>query len=132
MSTENKALFNGNNATIWVNGIPFLFCTKGSIKKKIDYEEIPAPIGGGKKRIEVGHTIEVSLTYKPTGVEDLSTLMSDDVEIIMADINIGGTYLKKAKASGVTFDEQPIIDFEKNKVSEIELTGQAETYKSLI
>ena len=131
MSTENKTLFNGNDATVWINGIPVLFCTKGKIVKKIEYEEIPAPTGGGKKRIEVGHTIEVSMTCKSTGTENVS-LDSDDIEVIMADINIGGTLLKKIKASGVTFDEQTLIDFEKNKVTELELTGQAEEYKSLI
>jgi len=132
VSTENKSFFNGNNAMVWINGLPILSCHKGKVVKKIKYDELPAATGGGTVRVEVGHTYEVSMSYRPTGIEKAALLLSDDMSIIMTDVNINGTVLKKVKADGITFNEETLIDFEKNKVSEIELSGQAEKVKTLI
>lgn len=129
---NKKGFFNGNNGVVWVNGIPLLNCHKAKAVKKPKYEEIPAITGGGTVRVEVGHTYEISLAYRPSGIEKASFLTSDDLSIIMSNVNIGGTFFEKAKLEGITFDEETIIDFEKNKVQEIELSGQAETVKSLI
>ena len=56
---------------------------------------------------------------------------SDDISLIVATTNISGNVTKRLKLDGVTFDEEVLVDFEKNKVTEIELSGQAETFEWL-
>ena len=51
--------------------------------------------------------------------------------IIMNDANINGTKKRRVKCDGVTFDEETLISFEKGKVKEITLNGQAETVTDL-
>lgn len=74
----------------------------------------------------------MTMTYKNTGIEDLKAFNeSDDVSVIMSETNINGDVTRRVKADGVTFDDETLIQFEKNKVGEIELSGQAETYEIL-
>lgn len=127
-----KGHFTGNSAIVWINGLPILTCHKGKVVKKIKYEDIPAETGGGTERIEVGHSYEISLSYRPTGFEKGALLISSDMSIIMTNVNNNGTMLEKVKLEGITFDEETLIDFEKNKLQEIELSGQAATVKTLI
>ena len=124
--------FNGNKGEVWINGILVFTAYKASIIKKNKYEEFPSPTGNGTTRVLVGYSIEVTMTYKNTGIEDLKAFNeSDDVSVIMSETNINGDVTRRVKADGVTFDDETLIQFEKNKVGEIELSGQAETYEIL-
>lgn len=127
---HRNEFFNGNKGQIWIDGIPVLTCSKAKIVKKIKYEDIPAIEGGGNKRIPVGHTIEVNFAFKLSGKEIIN-LTSNDITLIAANSNINGTVTKRVKCDGLTFDEEVLLDFEKGKVGEIELAGQAETYDIL-
>lgn len=79
------------------------------------------------------HTIEVTVTFRSTGEEfDIDMFnLGEDVSIIMSNSNINDTTRRRIKCDGLTWDEQTLIDFEKHKVQEIELSGQAETYEIL-
>lgn len=127
---HRNEFFNGNKGQVWIDGIPVLTCTKAKIVKKIKYEEIPAIEGEGNKRIPVGHTIEVNLAFKLNGKESID-LTSNDITLIAANTNINGMITKRVKCDGLTFDEEVLLDFEKGKIGEIELAGQAETYDIL-
>lgn len=124
--------FNGNKGKLWVNGEEVVTVTKSKAVRKNKYEEIPAPIGDGTVRIKVGETIEFSGTFKFLGSENLDAFNeSEDISLILANTNISGKITKRLKLDGVTFDEEVLVDFEKNKVTEIELSGQAETMEWL-
>ncbi|MGL6063764.1 MAG: phage tail tube protein [Fusobacteriaceae bacterium] len=129
---KGNQYFNGNKGEVWINGIPAITCYKGEIIKKNKYEDIPAPTGDGTIRVFTGHTIEVSLAYRRTGVEDFEAFRtSEDVSLIIAETNIDGKITRRIKADGITFNDETLSKFEKNKVGEIELSGQAETYEVL-
>lgn len=114
---------------IWVNGLCIDTCSKAEIKKKNKYQEVPMPIGLGTKRIIVGYTIDVSFTYQKTSDEvDFS---SDDIELIVTTKNTNGTKSDRVKAVGITFDEETLASFERGKVQEITMSGQAERYQKL-
>lgn len=134
MDIKGNLAFNGNNGTIWLDGVPYLTVSKAEAKKKIDYEELPATIGGGKVRIEVGHSIEISFSMMKTGAEDFESdnWLLDKPDMIFTEANAQGTVLKTVKCSGITFDEITLASFEKNKVGMIEMSGQAETYETII
>ena len=124
---------NGNKGAIWINGIPILDCYKASIEKKIDYEDIAHPTKpGGKIRVEVGHTIEVSFAFKKTLVTKIIDFESDDITLIVTDINNNNTVIETTEASGITFDSTVIKAFEIGKVGEIEMAGQAEDMRKLV
>lgn len=124
---------SGNKGTIWINGIPILNCYKASIEKKIEYEEIPHPTKPGSKiRVEVGYTIEVGFAFKKTLETKLIDFGSDDITMIMTDTNNNTTVVETTEASGITFDSTVIKAFEKGKVGEIEMSGQAEDMRELI
>ena len=57
--------------------------------------------------------------------------LDEDITVIMNDANINGTKKRRVKCDGVTFDEETLISFEKGKVKEITLNGQAETVTDL-
>ena len=57
--------------------------------------------------------------------------LDEDITVIMNDANINGTKKQRTKCDGVTFDERTRASFEKGKVKEIQLTGQAETVTEL-
>ena len=69
------------------------------------------------------------MTYRPTGAEwEIDAFnLNEDITVIMANSNIADTARRRVKCDGVTFDEQSLINFEKHKVEEVELSGQAET-----
>lgn len=124
---------NGNRGKLMINGIPILTCTTANIEKKIEYGEEPHPtIPGGKLRIELGHTIEVSFSFKKTLETKILDFTSDDITIIVTDINNNGTVIETTEASGITFDSHYIKAFEKGKVGEIEMSGQAQDMRVLI
>ncbi|MGB6128822.1 MAG: hypothetical protein WBG30_08735 [Psychrilyobacter sp.] len=124
---------NGNRGTIWINGIPILNCYKASIEKKINYENIPHPtIPGAEIRVPVGRTIEVGFAFKKTLATKVIDFESDDITMIMTDVNNNNTSVSTTEASGVTFDSTVIDAFEKGKVGEIEMSGQAEDMRKLI
>lgn len=124
---------SGNKGTIWINGIPILNCYKAKIEKKIDYEEVPHPtIPGSKVRVELGYTIEVSFAFKKTLETKVIDFSSDDITMIMTDINNNNTVVSTTEASGITFDSPIIEAFEKGKVGEIEMPGQAEDMRKLV
>lgn len=124
--------FNGNKGKVWINGVPAVTITKGKAIRKIKYEEVPIPGRDTSARIKVGETIEISLTLKLLGDEDFDAFNeSEDISVIIANENISGKILKRLKLDGVTFDEESLVDFEKGKVGEIELSGQAQSYEWL-
>ncbi|MGL4365633.1 MAG: phage tail tube protein [Cetobacterium sp.] len=124
--------FNGNKGKLWINGEEVVTVGKSKVVRKIKYEEHPAPTGDGIARVKVGQTIEFSGTFKFLGTESLDAFNeSDDISLIVATTNISGNVTKRLKLDGVTFDEEVLVDFEKNKVTEIELSGQAETFEWL-
>lgn len=127
--------FNGNKGELWVNGKKVMTAMKVSSKKKIKYEEFPSPSGDGMERVKVGHEIEISVSFKSTSDDDADKFdafnESEDIEIIASDSNISGTAKKRAKFIGVTFDEEPLINWEKNKLGEIELSGKASDHEWL-
>ena len=121
-----NSFFSGNNGEVWVDGKKVLTCHKGSIVENIEYEEIPDPDNPGlTQRVEVGRNYDVSISFRPTGEEDFFVLSDDDISVIMSDKNIRKDITKRYKAIGVTFDTNPLINFERKKVQEIELTGKA-------
>lgn len=127
---KGNLAFDGNNGTIWVNNLPCLTCFKAEAKKKISYEDRAATIGSGSVRVPVGHTIEVSFSIMKTGVEDFDSM--DRPDMIFTEVNAQGTIVKTVKCGAITFDEITLASFEKKKVGEIEMSGQAETYEVII
>lgn len=125
---KKNDFFNGNKGKLWFDGKEVLTVIKCKVVRKIKYEEIPAPIGDGMIRIKVGETTEFSGTFKYLGDEDLDLFNeSEDISLIVANESMSGRVNKRLKLDGVTFDEETLIEFEKNKVCEVELSGQAET-----
>ncbi len=129
MSSKRSEFFNGNKGEVWINGVQIGTISKGKVVKKWNYEEIPAPSGDGTIRVPTHYTIEVSMTYRSTGTEREIEMFNhnEDVSVIMANSNISDTKRNRLKLDGVTFDEETLMNFEKHKVEEVELTGQAET-----
>ncbi len=124
---------SGNNGKLWVNGLPVLDCYKASIVKNIEYEEVPNPHKpGGKIRVESGHTIDVSFAFKKSIENRFIDWESDDITIIVTDVNNNGTVIETTEASGITFDSTVIREFEKGSVGEIEMSGQAEDMRKLV
>lgn len=128
-SSKRTQFFNGNKGEVWVAGTLIGTVSKGKVTKKYNYEEIPSPTGNGTTRVPTHEIIEISMTFRLTGEEreiDMFNL-NEDITVIMANTNIAETSRSRIKCDGVTFDEETLINFEKHKVEEIELTGQAET-----
>lgn len=127
--------FTGNKGELWINGKQVMTSMKVTSKKKIKYEEYPSPTGGGQRRVEVGHEIELSVAFKSTSDDDVDKFDvfngNEDTEIIASDSNTSGTSVKRGRFIGVTFDEEPLINWERNKLGEIELTGKAEEFEWL-
>lgn len=129
MASKRTEFFNGNGGEVWIAGTKVGTISKGKVVKKQNYEEIPAQSGDGTVRVPTHSTIEVSMTYRPTGTEwDIDMFnLNEDIAVIMSNSNIADTTRRRVKCDGVTFDEQSLINFEKHKIEEIELSGQAET-----
>lgn len=124
---------NGNQGKLMINGLPILTCYKAKIEKKKSYEEVDHPtLPGRKVRVETGETIEVSFTFKKTAENYLMDWESDDITLIIMNPNANGTMVESMEASGITFDTTQILEFEKGKVGEIEMSGQAEDMKKLV
>ena len=133
MASKRTEYFNGNSGEVWIAGTKVGTVSKGKVTKKQNYEEIPAPDGNGTIRVPTFETIEVAMTFRPTGVEwEIDAFnLDEDVTVIMANSNIADTARRRVRCDGVTFDEQSLINFEKHKVEEVELSGQAETVEIL-
>lgn len=128
MAKKND-FFNGNKGQLWINGKEVLSVIKAKVIRKIKYEDVPSQFGDGNTRVKVGETIEFSGTFKYFGTEDMDAFNeNEDISLIVANSNISSKVTKRLKLDGVTFDEETLIDFEKGKVQEVELSGQAETY----
>lgn len=130
MEAKRTSYYNGNSGEVWIAGTLIGTCSKGEVKTKNNYEEVDNPtVPGGKIRVLTGFTHEITLTYKSTGTEEEVDMfnLSKDITVILNDANINGTKKKRVKCDGVTFDENVHISFEKGKVKEIQLQGQAET-----
>lgn len=133
MASKRVEFFNGNSGEVWIAGTKIGTISKGKIVKKQNYEEIPALEGDGRIRVPSDSTIEVSMSYRPTGEYwsvDMFNL-EEDVTVIMANTNIVSGAKRRVKCISVTFDEQSLINFEKHKIEEIELNGQAEKIEIL-
>lgn len=134
MSSKRSGYHNGNNGEVWVAGKKVGTCNKGEVKTKYNYEEVDNPeVPGGKIRVLTGKINEISVSYKSTGTEEEIDMfnLDEDITVIMNDANINGTKKRRVKCDGVTFDEETLISFEKGKVKEITLNGQAETVTDL-
>lgn len=133
MASKRTEYFNGNSGEVWITGTKVGTVSKGKVVKKQNYEEIPAPDGNGVVRVPTFETIEVAMTFRPTGAEwEIDAFnLDEDVTVIMANSNIADTARRRVRCDGVTFDEQSLINFEKHKVEEVELSGQAETAEIL-
>lgn len=131
MATSKRTdYFNGNKGEVWIGGTKIGTASKGKVEKKITYEEVDNPdVSGGKIRVPTGFTNEISITYKSTGKEEEIDMfnLNEDITVILSDSNIAGSKKSRVKCDGVTFDTQTFINFEKGKVKEVELAGQAET-----
>ncbi|MGL6113504.1 MAG: phage tail tube protein [Cetobacterium sp.] len=118
--------FNGNKGQLWLNGKEILTVKKCKVVRKPKYEEIPDGMTGGTRRVLVGHTIEFSGTFIYLGNEDLDLFNeSEEVDGVIANTNMAGKVTKRLKLLDMTFDEETLLDFERGKVQEIELSGQA-------
>lgn len=127
MAKKND-FFNGNKGSVFIDGTEIGTVTKGKASTKKEYESFPSPNGAGKIRVPTGETYTISLTYKPTSEDDFDAFNeNEDITVILADENINGKATKRLKCMNVTFDEETLINFEKNKVSEIELSGEFES-----
>lgn len=133
MASKRTEYFNGNSGEVWIAGTKVGTVSKGKIVKKQNYEEIPAPDGNGVVRVPTFETIEVAMTFRLTGAEwEIDAFnLDEDITVIMANSNIADTARRRVRCDGVTFDEQSLINFEKHKVEEVELSGQAETAEIL-
>lgn len=134
MSSKRSGYHNGNSGEVWVAGKKVGTCNKGEVKTKYNYEEVDNPeVPGGKIRVLTGKINEISVSYKSTGTEEEIDMfnLDEDITVIMNDANINGTKKRRVKCDGVTFDEETLISFEKGKVKEITLNGQAETVTDL-
>ena len=133
MASKRTEYFNGNSGEVWITGTKVGTVSKGKVVKKQNYEEIPAPDGNGVVRVPTFETIEVAMTFRPTGAEwEIDAFnLDEDVTVIMANSNIADTARRRVRCDWVTFDEQSLINFEKHKVEEVELSGQAETAEIL-
>ena len=134
MSSKRSGYHNGNSGEVWIAGKKVGTCNKGEVKTKYNYEEVDNPeVPGGKIRVLTGKTNEISVSYKSTGTEEEIDMfnLDEDITVIMNDANINGTKKRRVKCDGVTFDEETLISFEKGKVKEITLNGQAETVTDL-
>lgn len=134
MSSKRSGFHNGNSGEVWIAGKKVGTCNKGEVKTKYNYEEVDNPeVPGGKIRVLTGKINEISVSYKSTGTEEEIDMfnLDEDITVIMNDANINGTKKRRVKCDGVTFDEETLISFEKGKVKEITLNGQAETVTDL-
>lgn len=134
MSSKRSGYHNGNSGEVWIVGKKVGTCNKGEVKTKYNYEEVDNPeVPGGKIRVLTGKINEISVSYKSTGTEEEIDMfnLDEDITVIMNDANINGTKKRRVKCDGVTFDEETLISFEKGKVKEITLNGQAETVTDL-
>ena len=134
MSSKRSGYHNGNSGEVWIAGKKVGTCNKGEEKTKYNYEEVDNPeVPGGKIRVLTGKINEISVSYKSTGTEEEIDMfnLDEDITVIMNDANINGTKKRRVKCDGVTFDEETLISFEKGKVKEITLNGQAETVTDL-
>ncbi|WP_293958302.1 hypothetical protein [uncultured Fusobacterium sp.] len=134
MSSKRSGYHNGNSGEVWIAGKKVGTCNKGEVKTKYNYEEVDNPeVPGGKIRVLTGKINEISVSYKSTGTEEEIDMfnLDEDITVIMNDANINGTKKRRVKCDGVTFDEETLISFEKGKVKEITLNGQAETVTDL-
>lgn len=134
MSSKRSGYHNGNSGEVWITGKKVGTCNKGEVKTKYNYEEVDNPeVPGGKIRVLTGKINEISVSYKSTGTEEEIDMfnLDEDITVIMNDANINGTKKRRVKCDGVTFDEETLISFEKGKVKEITLNGQAETVTDL-
>lgn len=130
---QRTRYFNGNKGKAWVAGSKIPTTFKGHADKVQNYEEIPAENGDGVIRVPTSSKLELSISYKKTGAEweiDMFDL-EKDITVILAEENIDGSIRRRCKFDGVTWDKQSLINFEKQKVGEVELTGQAETHEIL-
>lgn len=119
--------FNGKKGTVFIDGTEIGTITKGVAKTKKEYESFSSPNGAGKIRVPTGETHTISITYKPTSQDDFDAFNeSDDITVILANENINGKATKRLKCINVTFDEETLVEFEKDKVGEIELSGEFE------
>lgn len=125
--------FSGNNGEVWVDGKKVITCHKASIVENIEYEEVPDPMNpGNTQRVEIGRNYDVTISYRPTGEEEFNAFLTeDDVSVIVSDKNIRKDKTKRYKAVGVTFDTNTLVNFERKKVEEIELTGKAVSVEKL-
>lgn len=133
MASKRTEYFNGNKGELWIAGTQIGTCSKCKIVKKITYEEIPAPTGDGFVRVPVAVNYEVSALFRSNGQEydvDMFNL-NEDISVIASNSNIADSTRRRVRCDGVTFDEQTLIDFEKHKVQEIEINGQAESVEIL-
>lgn len=134
MSSKRSGYHNGNSGEVWIAGKKVGTCNKGEVKTKYNYEEVDNPeVPGGKIRVLTGKINEISVSYKSTGTEEEIDMfnLDEDITVIMNDANINGTKKQRIKCDGVTFDERTRASFEKGKVKEIQMTGQAETVTDL-
>ena len=133
MASKRTDFFNGNKGELWIAGVLIGTCSKCKITKKINYEEIPAPTGNGFIRVPASENYEISASFRSNGEEyDIDMFnLNEDISLIASNSNIADSSRRRVRCDGVTFDEQTLIDFEKHKVQEIELNGQAESAEIL-
>ena len=133
MASKRTEFFNGNKGELWIAGTQVGTCSKCKITKKITYEDIPAINGNGFIRVPVAENYEIAATFRSNGEEfDIDMFnLEEDISVIASNSNIADTARRRVRCDGVTFDEQTLIDFEKHKVQEVELNGQAESAEIL-
>jgi len=123
---KKNEYFNGNKGQLWLNGKEVLTVKKVKVVRKPKYEEVPDGNTGGTRRVEVGYTIDFSGTFIYSGLEELDLFnQSEEIDGIVANTNMSGKVTKRLKLLDMTFDEEVLVDFEKGKVQEMELAGQA-------
>lgn len=129
MSTQlyKDTLDSGNFGQVMWKNKPILGIKKFEGKKVFKYEELPNPfVPGGTIRKEVGFTIPISMEFIPTGVEDLTTDMLFGNDLIVNNVGVNGKVFSRKKYVGITWDEDVLDSFEKNKMTSISASGQAE------
>lgn len=137
MSASNQ-YWTGNGA-IWLDDSEFDKVKKFNLKGTFEWEDVPN--GMTTERVLLGASYEGSLSYRKTD-KNCNIVMNSVFEKYskgdVADISIIGKAYNKAtgktqriKASGITFDELPIQDWEEKSVVEVELAFKASVVEIL-
>lgn len=131
--------WNGSNGNVWLNDKVFEKVKGFEIKMIPEWEDVPN--GLSTERVLLGYSYEGKFAYRKTDgncntaidllFEEYSKGIVPDVSLVGKAFNGATKKTQRIKASGITFDELVLQQWEEKSVSELELTFKASSVKVL-